>query len=138
MKKYILGIAAAIIAAVVSFSSCEKAESSVIPHISGLTFESSTFKLGDRGEATLTFDQTGANIKGRYKYTITPGDISGTFNATPTKAHKFQFDTPAEPGTYTIKVVCTFVDIYSGYQISYQGSMSDIGTASATFTIVDE
>lgn len=137
MKKNIIMAATVILAALASLSSCEKAENSVLPHISSLTLSNPLLELGEKGEAKLTFDQPGANIRGYYKYTINPGNVTGTFDAIPTSLYNFEFDTPDEAGTYTITVTCNKVELYSGYQLWHENG-ADIGSASATFTMVED
>ena len=126
------------IASLFVFSSCKDDDAkAVIPHLASISVSPATSEPGARCTALIKFDRRGENIQGHYQYTITPGNTTGTFNLTPNDSYSFTFSAPSDPGTYTIKVTCTRVDTYVG-SLYYMGSMSDIGTASTTFTVTGE
>lgn len=139
MKKNLILLAVTAMTALLAFTSCndDKAQS-VIPHISGMTVTPTSTVAGTQCMITLTFDRQGEYIQGHYKYTISKSGetiATGEFLATPTSSTKAYFTAPADAGTYSISVKCTKVETYAGSSLYYMGSMDDIGSAHAEFTV---
>lgn len=138
MKKNFIFMATIAIASLSAFTSCKDDDAkAVIPHLESISVSPATSEPGGECTATVKFDRKGENIQGHYQYTITPDGETGSFNLTPVGSYNFKFNAPSESGTYTIKIVCTKVDTYVG-SLYYMGSMSDIGTATTTFTVTGE
>jgi hypothetical protein len=143
MKKNFIFMAIMAITALSVFTSCKDDDpKAIIPHLGSVSISPATSEPGAERTATVTFDRKGENIQGHYQYTILkiyPGSGSfgtGSFQTTPTDSYSFTFNAPIEPGTYSIKIVCTKVDTYVG-SLYYMGNMSDIGTITTTFFVTE-
>ena len=108
---------------------------SKLPVFDKLTTDREIYSPGETVQTTLTFSYSGYYVKGVYKYNVTPGGLSGSFElgASESTSHTFNITAPREPGDYTITLKCTSVAAYAGESLFLDPA--PMGSVSTTFTV---